>query len=190
MQKNVRYSPAARFFHWVVGCLILVMLVIGWIWPAMAPGSTRQFVSDVHKMLGCVVLLLVAFRIGVRLMRRPPSSDRLPRWQRATAAAVHGSLYVLMLLMPVSGLAVLNWRRGVSFFGLRLPQWDPQIVGSLLENPAGSFKMVHYLSAYLISTLVIVHILAALWHQFVRKDNLLLRMLPARKRSGRSDGTN
>ena len=187
MQKELQYSPAARFFHWVVGGLILVMLVIGWVWPGMAPGSTRQFVSDMHKMLGCAALLLVAFRLCVRLMRRPPSSDMLPRWRRATATAVHALLYVLMLLMPMSGLAILNWRRGVSFIGIRLPQWDPQIMGSLLENPADSFRMVHYLSAYLISTLVAVHILAALWHQFVRRDNLLLRMLPAPERN---NGTN
>lgn len=180
MHKSERYSFPARLLHWTVGLLIIMMLALGWIWPDMAPGTVRHFLSDVHKLVGCVVLLLAIVRVAVRLAHRPPESAPASRLQKAAAALVHLSLYVLMFAMPLSGLAILNWRTGVGFFGVRLPQLDVDIVSRLFDNPIDTFCSVHYAGAFVISSLVILHVAAALWHHFMRRDNVLRRMLPGK----------
>ncbi|KWU17909.1 cytochrome b [Burkholderia cenocepacia] len=178
MQKNASYSPAARSLHWLVGGLILVTLVIGWVWPTIAPGPDRQLFSNIHKLFGSAALFMVLLRIVVRLRRRPPDSSPFPRWQRMSSTAVHRLLYGLMLAMPLSGLATLNWRSGVAIFGIRLPQWTPEAVTRLLDSPADVFQWTHYAGAWIISIFICLHIVAALWHQFVKRDGVMSRMLP------------
>lgn len=181
MHKTERYSFPARFLHWTVGVLIVLMFVVGWIWPGMSPGPLRQILSDLHKLAGCVVLLLVIVRLAVRLTNRPPeSAPSSSRLQKAAASLVHALLYVLMFAMPLSGLAILNWRAGVSFFGLRFPQLDVDIVSRLFDSPVDTFRKVHYISAFVIAGLVTLHVAAALWHHFIRRDKVLLRMLPGK----------
>jgi len=166
--------------HWTVGVLIVLMLALGWIWPGLAPGPLRYSLSEVHKLIGSAVLLLVIVRVAVRLVHRPPESAPASRLQKAGAALVHASLYVLMVAMPLSGLAILNWRTGVGFFGFRFPQLEVDVVSRLLENPTDTFRYVHYISAFIITGLVTLHVAAALWHHFIRRDDVLRRMLPAK----------
>lgn len=95
--------------------------------------------------------------------------------EQALAKAAHLALYALLIVIPLLGV-LLTWLRGdaLSFFGLfTIPApFSPD------RDTARSIKAVHSLLANGILILVGIHSLAALWHHFVRKDDVLKRMLP------------
>lgn len=170
------YGAVARFLHWAVAGGIALQFV--WAWRIDQAESRRlQYALIVeHKSIGMLVLALVLLRIGWRLFNRPPPlPPGMSRWQRTASLVAHWGLYALILLMPLSGWA---WSSaagfGAEFFGLvEIPDW----VG-VDEALAERLEAVHEWLARAILALVSVHVLAALYHQFVRRDGLLWRMLP------------
>lgn len=156
---SARYDRMARWLHWSVAVLILVQFVTGWSWGSFERGSDPRFyLFRAHLFSGYAVLALVVLRIGWRLTHRaPPLPADMPRAQQIIAHATHGLLYLAILIQPILG-AVTTTALGKS----------------LGTGP------VHVGLAYVIAALVLAHVGAALWHQFVRRDGLIERMLPGR----------
>ncbi len=153
------YDRIARLLHWTVAVLILVQFATGWSWGYFERGSAPRFyLFRIHLFTGYAVLGLVLIRIAWRLTHRaPPLPVGMPRWQHILAHATHGVLYLAILIQPILGAVT------TTAFGK-----------SLGTGP------VHVALAYGIAGVVLLHIGAALWHQFVRRDGLILRMLPRR----------
>jgi cytochrome b561 len=91
----------------------------------------------------------------------------------------HATLYVLMLIIPLAGY-LYSYAAGVPVVYFGLVELPPLIT----PNPAHKdlFKYAHIALNYVMAALVTIHIGAALWHQFVKQDRLLMRMLPFRNR--------
>jgi cytochrome b561 len=127
-----------------------------------------------HKSLGLTIFLLVLIRIFVRMASGRPPLPPMRAWQRAAASATQVLLYAGMIVMPLSGYLGSSFNRfGTRFWGIALPKWgwDDAHLRSI-------FFGIHEVSAWVLIAAIALHILGALKHQFIDRDNLLSRMKP------------
>jgi cytochrome b561 len=170
-----RYSGVAIALHWLVALLIFGALALGLYMVDLKLSPTKLKLYSWHKWLGVTIWLLVVVRLGWRLIRRPPPAPPMPAWQRRAAAATHVLLYVLVLVIPITGW-LFSSASGfpVVYFGvLQLPD----LVGKD-KGLAELFQSVHAALNYVLMAIVTVHILAALKHHLIDRDTVLHRMLP------------
>lgn len=179
---EIRYTRTAMLLHWVVAVLLLGQFAFGWYLESIPRGiPARGYFVNLHKSTGLLIGLVILVRIGWRLAHSPPPlSVSIVRWQRQAAAASHYLLYVLMLVMPVSGYLASNFSKfGVNFFNsVKLAPW-----GSDDKLLYAVFNQTHIVSSWLLLTLVLVHVLAALQHLLLKHDAVFSRMLPERLRT-------
>lgn len=172
-----RYSGGAMAFHWSMAVLIAVVGIVGLLFDDMPKGFKGQMVN-LHAVFGCVILVLLAGRIWWRVTHRPPPLPaRTGRFSRQASALGHLVLYALMGLVPLAGLVYQFARaRGIDFGLFQIaPLLDQKLT---FVRTLGN---VHSLSAYVLLVLAAGHIMAALAHQYVFKDQLLGRMMPVAK---------
>jgi cytochrome b561 len=183
MARHSSFAPARRYtgtaiaLHWLIALAIICTFALGWVMtdiPGLTPTKLKYF--SWHKWAGCTIFAFVVLRILWRASHQPPPLPAgTPAWQRWAAHGVHLLLYVLMVAIPVSGyLYTLAANVPVVYLGLvplpRLIAPDPALKALL--------KPTHIYLNYLLLGVVILHVLAALKHQFIDRDGLIGRMLP------------
>ena len=175
----VRYGFVAQGLHWVIAGLLIVQVTLGKIADDLPLGLDKLALTARHKSVGITILALAAIRLAWRLIDRPPAPPPMPRWQFVASRLTHAAFYVLLFAMPLSGWLMSSASNyPVSWFGLvQLPDFVRPDEGleQLLEE-------VHETLAKVLITLAILHVAAALKHQFIDRDGLLTRMLPWRAR--------
>jgi len=166
------FNLTARVLHWLMAMMILSMLFVGV--GMVAALQWRPLLIDLHRPLGIAILLLVIVRLYNRLRHRPPPLPaNLPAWQAAAAHASHWVLYGLMLAMPLVGWSMLSAGGYpiVMWSGFNLPAIVP-------HDPAlyAALRNAHSLLAYALFATVVVHLSAALFHLWVRRDGVFQAM--------------
>lgn len=183
-----RYTPAAIGLHWLIGIMILVSFGVG-LYMADLPFSPQKLkIFSWHKWAGVTIFMLVVVRCAWRLFNAaPPLPERTPPWQRRAATATHYLLYALMLVIPLSGWLMSSAKgfQTVYFGVLPIPDLLQKNadLGDILRN-------VHETLNWLLISIVVLHVGAALKHHFIDKDDVLRRMLPAKRQSIISPGDN
>ena len=178
----VRYSRVAVLLHWVLGFALIAIFAMG-LYMADLPFSPQRLkLYNWHKWAGVSILLLSALRLAWRLTHRPPElpeavAGRMPAWQRVAHHATHHALYLLFFAVPMLGWAYSSAAGfPIVWFGaVQLPDFVP-----VSESLAEVLKSLHKFSAFAMAALVLMHIGAALKHQWLDRDGLLNRMLPGR----------
>ncbi|MDZ4310670.1 MAG: cytochrome b/b6 domain-containing protein [Cypionkella sp.] len=151
------YSVTQIALHWIVAALIVFQMIfgdaMGSAWRAVREGLAPDMTLAVwaHIIAGIAVLLFVVWRLALRFTRGAPEAPAASVMMMQAAKWGHRALYAAMVLAPISGL--MAWYGGVE-----------------------SAAEVHELFKPVLILLVLGHVLAALYHQFIRKDGLLLRM--------------
>jgi cytochrome b561 len=168
------YTPVAKALHWLMAVLIVGLLALGLVMHEMPLSPRKLELYSWHKWFGVAVFLLVWLRLAWRLTHRPPAlpATLSPPMQRL-AHAGHALLYGLMIVIPLSGW-LMSSAKGVQtvWFGVvPLPDLLPRdrALGDLLQQ-------AHQLLNLLLMLTLAGHVLAALWHHFVLKDDTLRRM--------------
>ncbi len=176
-----RYAPVAIGLHWLIALMILVSFSVG-LYMADLPFSPQKLkIFSWHKWAGVTIFMLVVLRCIWRLFNAAPAlSEALPKWQRVIAAATHYLLYMLMFAIPLSGW-LMSSAKGFQtvYFGI-LP------IPDLLQKNADlgdALRNVHEFLNWLMISVVALHAAAALKHHFIDKDDVLRRMLPAKRQS-------
>lgn len=172
-----RYKATQRWLHWLVVLLVAVQAVFG-LWMAEfepKDDATKYLLCDIHQNSGFTLLLLMLVRLGWRMTHRtPPLPPGLPEPLRWVARLNHAAFYLLLLALPVLGvLATTAWGFPFSYLGLAEV---PVPVGHD-EALAPRLSWLHDNGAFLLLALVVLHVGAACWHQWVRKDGTLEKML-------------
>ncbi|WP_252095356.1 cytochrome b [Pseudoalteromonas sp. SCSIO 43201] len=175
MNKQVtRYTFTMRLLHWSMAVLILSMVCAGL---AMVSSLEPWQLSllGLHKSFGVLALILLILRFIVRVQSIAPAlPSTMPVIQVKLAKFSHWLLYFLMLVIPVSGLLM-------QYFGAR-----PIVVFDLLTMPAAMvanieyfavFREAHGFAVLLLLLVLVVHIGAACFHHFIRKDGVFKSML-------------
>lgn len=173
---NSNWGSVSRLFHWALGFLIIGMLGYGWWMNHIAARPDRFFHRSIHADIGYVILLLMVVRLiwrGINPVPVLPADT--PRWQRIAARVSHGALYAITILVAMLGWAHSGAHKPdyADWFGLfRVPQFT-----SADKANADTFENLHIYLAYVLIALVAIHILAALVHLMIRRDNVASRMV-------------
>lgn len=180
---SVRWGAVARFFHWSVALLIVAQATIGLYMIGLPLSLAKLKIFLLHKSLGLAVFALVLLRLAWRLYdARPSPPAGMAAWQRRLARLTHLALYLLLVVMPLSGW-VFNSASGfpLPWFGLvQLPAIAPT------SKPlAAAALLVHKTAFWSLMALLALHVGAALDHHWRVGDDVLRRMSPFSKR-GRS----
>lgn len=184
---QARYSTVAIILHWLIAALLVWIVLLGW-QAGDLEGSAKIAPLQLHKPLGITILLLTLVRVGWRLTHRPPViNPDLKPWERRLALVVHWGFYVILLALPLSGWAMVSASKLITVYPIDmfgLFNWPA--LSFLTSLPADQLKPTHDLLSeahHLIAKIIVyglipLHVLGALKHQFIDKDNELARMIP------------
>ena len=175
----IRYRKIVMWIHWITAILVLMQVYIGFVFHDMPRGPDRAFVFGWHKTWGVLILLLALTRLAIRLINPPPPypSD-YPKWRRFFAVWNHRLFYILLLALPLTGLAAVSGRAEEGWVALQLGLGVPAIPGIPKENDFGD---VHEVLVWVTLALVVLHVSAALFNQFVDRGAVAGRMWPFRQ---------
>jgi cytochrome b561 len=174
-----RYGTVAQFLHWLIVVLIILQVVSGFIGHNLPLGIEKLTTLARHKSFGMTILALVLLRVFWRLANPVPALPAtLKPYERGLARLTHVLLYVLLIALPLTGWIMsaaknfpVSWFRRFTWPNPVAP--DPHLAELMVK--------VHQTLALVLMGTVTLHVLAALKHHFVLKDNVLKRMLPFTK---------
>lgn len=183
-----RYSGGARWFHWLTALLMFTVIPLGWIFAAFKtkPGAPDTFVAPfpgtpaayatAHFTVGLSILAVVALRIIYRALNTPPPYPRrMATFEKGLATLTHWLLYGVLLVMPISGYVMSSGdKAAIRFLGL---VDVPKLPIDTAQNHIAA--VIHVYVQFVVYGLIILHVAGIAWHLFVRRDNILGRMLPA-----------
>ncbi len=172
-----RYTRTAIALHWLIAVIIGTAFVLGLIMSDM-PGLsvTKLKYFSWHKWMGVTIFMLALLRVMWRATHPAPAlSPGLPAWQRLAAGATHLLLYLLIIVIPLTGY-FYSLAAGVQVVYLGVIPLPVLIA----KNDALKeiLKQAHSILNFTMAGLVALHVLGALKHQFIDRDGTLARMLP------------
>ncbi len=181
-----RYGGVAIALHWAIAALLIANLVLGLYFHDLPREDPSKFLlAQTHKSLGLTVLVLSLLRVVWRLTHRvPPLPAEMNPLLKLGARVSHVLLYVLILALPLTGWGMVSASRlglPTKYFGLF--EW-PNLSFIADADPetkrgySGFFHESHETLAWIAIALIVIHVSAALYHHFLRRDGVLRRMLP------------
>jgi cytochrome b561 len=168
------YSVFFRFIHLFCVIIVFALIPLGFYMKGVGDEQVLITLYDLHKSLGVLILVMVVFRIYLRVKTvRPISPLNHSRLERGLSIITHKSLYALLLVMPVSGWLMSNAAGfPLSFFGLFAL---PDLVTKNDETMT-IYQSIHSIAGFVLITLIMLHAAGALKHHFIDKDTTLKRM--------------
>lgn len=171
-----RYPARLRHLHWLIAVLIALAYVFIEQRGLFERGTpARMLMMQSHFWAGLAILALMVWRIALRVrMQAPPITPPLPAWQSWPARAVHIALYAFLVAMPLLGLATA-WLDDKTLYlpftkiALPAPVAPDETLGHELEELHGAIGEAFY-------WVIGLHVLGALYHHFMRRDDTLRRM--------------
>jgi cytochrome b561 len=177
MQPSLqRYTGVSITLHWLIATVILGTFLLAHYMTDLQLSPVKLKLYSYHKWIGVTIFMLVLIRLGWRFGHRPPPPPpSMPAWQHSAATIAHFFLYALTLAIPISGW-LMSSASGfqVVYLGLlRLPDLLTKDKGM-----AEQLKQLHEALNWLMVLVVALHVVAALKHHLVDRDDVLRRMLP------------
>jgi cytochrome b561 len=173
------YDRVARAAHWLIAALAVIVISLGWAIAGAPRNAPTRDLLLLHRSVGLTILAATLFRAGWRWRHPgPPLPPSVAGLERALARATHFFLYLIFILMPLSGYAnAAAAGHAVGFFGIvSIPPLLPE-TGRLSQAAVAA----HLVGQYLVYFLVTLHVAGALLHGVVKRDGVLERMLPIRR---------
>lgn len=170
-----KWPTAVRLFHWLSVVFLLVIFALITL-HENTDGAGGLYIS-LHKAFGICFFFWMVVRLANRVLHKhqQPKPISAPRWQQLSASLVHSFLYVVLLMMPLTGFLMTQFAgRPTNMFG-----WFEIPLMLMPDREIG--RILNQLHTDLIWTalvlLTVSHVGAALYHQFFKKDATLKRML-------------
>ncbi len=183
------YTLTAKVLHWLIALVIFVQLPLGWLMHDFV-GIQKFQAYNFHKSLGITVLAVMILRLIWRLFHRPPKMPAsMSALERGLAYLVHVLLYVSVVLMTLTGWAMISVsdKPSVLFQYTRFPllPWLNALPAEQKKSYLDLFHEAHEALGYVLLALIAIHAAGALRHAILLKDGVFSRMLI---RFGRSAG--
>ena len=176
MSKTTGYTGTAKTLHWLILALLIVQFAVAWTMPDIKRDTKPDTLINLHLSIGVLILSVAVVRLAWRATHGEPAPhDGVPPWQVQSARIMHWLLYLLLFVLPVLGWINASWRGfPVIMFGSNCRSWSAR------GCPAGAGPATCTVSSpnYGLLVLVGLHVAAALYHYFVRRDGVLQRMRP------------
>jgi cytochrome b561 len=176
-RKGGRYDAVAKSLHWLILALLIAQYVFAWTMPHIGRSVPKSILIDAHVWFGVTILFAAVIRLVWRVTHSEPEpEDGIPPWQVTSARIMHWALYVLLFAIPILGWINASWRgMPVTFFNaFELPK----LIGTRVAGWGWTGDIHGLIANYALLALVGLHVLAALYHYFVKRDGVLQRMVP------------
>jgi len=172
-----RYSAKARWFHWVMAALIVLAYILILSRSQFAKGSDpRMFVIQTHFWVGILVFVMAFFRIAERHRHTPPGiTPPLEGALHVLATLSHYALYAFLFAQPLLGLFTVLFGSGK--VPIPLTSWAIPSPFDVSKPTAESLEYLHVLLGTIFYYVIGLHVVAAVWHHFVRRDDTVKRMV-------------
>jgi cytochrome b561 len=176
--SNTTYGSVSKFLHWLIFLLVLIMIPLGYFMGDFPDKAMRGQAFNIHKLIGLTILTLMVLRLIWALLNvKPALPFGTPAWQRYAERTLHFLLYATLFVMPISG-----WIGSVAAgraphlggFNFNLP------IEKSKEISDFAFDEIHVPLAVILIIFVSIHIFAALYHHYLKRDEVLMRILPRR----------
>lgn len=171
---RTRYDSFSIALHWITAILVVLQFGLAETW-GFAERPTRQLMVTSHMSFGILLSVVIVVRLIWRLVPghrvRPTHSGIV----QLAASAVHGLLYVLLVVEAVLGY-VFRWsgNESMKFFGLLIPPPFAPFSRTAHHYVAETHEWI----GWAIIVIAAGHAAAALFHHYVLKDGELSKMLP------------
>ena len=175
------YGSVAKCLHWIVAILIIGMLTLGTIMTELDKSNPiRPTLYMIHKSTGVTIFITMIIRIIWRWINPAPAfPDPTPPWQRKAARWSHILLYVLIVIMLLSGMVLSTaGNHPIPFWGLFTFKLPFVPLNDSLKHFTGK---IHLILAWTIAVLLLLHVLALIKHHCIDKVPILQRMLPKKR---------
>jgi cytochrome b561 len=176
-EARMAYNAPAKWFHWVTAVLMFAALPTGMVIPHIKDPSKMAFYA-IHESVGLTLLVVALARLAWRLTHPVPPHEGVPPLMRKAAGATHHTLYAAMILQPMLGFFATNafgfpMQGATAYLGLfDLPKFMEA------NTPLAEWLLLfHQWLGWTIAVLLVLHIAAVVFHQAIRKDGTLLRMV-------------
>ncbi|MBV1699152.1 MAG: cytochrome b [Hyphomicrobiales bacterium] len=171
------YTSTAKALHWLIVALLIVQFLLAWTMPHIGRDTPLTMLINLHFSFGMLILFVVVVRLIWRVTHAEPEpEDSVPPWQHRSAQLVHRLLYLLLLVVPILGWINANWRDyPVTLFSLFQM---PKIMATRAPGWQWTGDLHGLLANYAMLALVGLHVVGALYHYLIRRDQVLQRMLP------------
>lgn len=174
MNTNRSWNPVARGLHWLMAALIVLQGLVGWIAQEMERSPARVDTMTFHKSLGITLLLLLVLRLAWRWTHpAPPPPAESSAWETRLAGLAHAALYLLL-----AGIALSGWVAASAYL-VPWKLWWLIPMPRIVAPDRATYDLastVHESSVAIFLGVLAVHIAAALWHHFVKRDQVLTAM--------------
>jgi cytochrome b561 len=170
------YTGTAKLLHWLIVLLLIAQFTVAWTMPHIGRNTPVTTLISLHFTIGVVILAVALVRLAWRITHSEPKPlDGIPPWQVYSTRVLHWLLYLLLFVVPVLGWINASWRGiPVGMFGLELPK----LIATRAPGWGWTGDVHGLLANYAMLALVGLHVLAGLYHYFIRRDGVLQRMLP------------
>ena len=173
--SNDAWGWPAIALHWIVALLVLANFALG-LWMGELPRPERPYWYGLHASIGITLLVILVARSAWALSNPAPAPARgTPAWHHSAARVTHVALYVLTLATVLFGWFMAGVRRVPivpEAFGI-VPLPSPIAI----PGSKDFFEEAHEIAAYALIGLAAAHMIVALWHHYVLRNDVLRRML-------------
>jgi cytochrome b561 len=171
-----KFSFTTRLLHWSIAAFLLIQIPLAWYMIDLPLGPDKFAKYALHKSFGTVLFTLAVARlVWAIIAKRPKLPPDTKRYEKILAKATQGLLYLLVIIMPISGWVMSSAANvPVTVFGTILL---PNLVGPN-ERLMESMQNIHEMQSIALLTLIALHFVAGLKHHFLDHDNVLHSMLP------------
>lgn len=172
-KTTISYSNGSIYLHWIIAVIVLLMLSLSFFLGDI-PKAFKPVAYTIHKSMGLTVLFLMLVRIiWIFVKGKPSLPNTMPSWQKVLARVVQYSLYVFLILMPMSGWVMSVAADKIpSYFGLfhiTLPLSPDKALAEFMNE-------THETIAFILIALISLHIVGALKHYLIDKDEVMQSM--------------
>lgn len=172
------YPLSRRALHWLTVLLLLAGAGVGLYMTGLKLTPTKLQLYSYHKWIGVTVFLVVLGRLWLARSKPVPDHPAHAAWQHLAAVVTHHTLYLLLVLIPISGWLMSSAKGFQTVYLGVLPL--PDLLGK--DKELGDLlAAIHQLLNGLLAALIAAHIGAAIWHHFILRDGLLRRMWPGKE---------
>lgn len=169
------YGVTAKTFHWLIFAALTAQYAVGWLMPHISRNTPNVGLVSWHLSIGAAILFILLLRLIWRLAFPVAPDETLTGWELIASRFTHAGLYVLVAAMTVLGWAssgYYGWE--VKLFGF-IPLPALAAKGTSWAHTAGD---VHGALQWFLLALIVLHAAGALYHYFIKRDQVLQRMLP------------
>lgn len=171
------YSTGAKWFHWVTTALMLIALPTGFVIQHIKDSDKMVFYA-IHESAGLTIFAVALARLAWRIANPPPENARIPQAMRRASTAVHHALYAALIAQPALGFLATNaWGFPMQGATAYLGLFDLPKFMEANKPLAEALTAGHVYLGWTIAALVTLHVAAVVYHQAIRRDDTLVRMV-------------